>query len=570
MCLTGGGTVNFVRGRFMTVIALVVAMVAGVIVIVSGAVPALASQVGDSAAQIALSQLGPNMSAGNVENPMGSGCNKYTGALYGASSGCASGYGNKGDYGFAWCADFAEWVWQQAGANISGLNSDAYSFYAYGVANGTWHAAGSGYTPQPGDAVVYGLNTSTDYAAHVGIVASAPGVVQGNWWYNYPSSPQEWGVAWDANGMDVDAPIAGYVTPLPGAGSSGGGSGQVLGSSCLGFYLGPDGTSPQIGCVPAGTTLTIDCVLNGQSVTGPYGSETTWDHTSYSGQAGFVSDAWIYTGSNSPVAGSCGGNGVAMVQGCLTMRAGPYLASAAVGCIAQAASFTIDCTATGDSVTGPYGASSLWDHTTYSGVSGFVPDANVYTGTANPVAGTCAPTVAPPQINQSVLPHGVTGRPYAQQFTVTGGTSPFTFSVEASSLPPGLQLTAGGDLIGTPTKAGSYAFTVSVTDSEGPAVTTQAGCTLRILAPVKVTTAALPQGAVGARYRRTLYAVGGAKPYRWSLASGKLPAGLTLSRAGVLSGKATRAGSFTFRIRVTDSSKPALSAIKVFTVRIKH
>lgn len=556
----------------MTAVALIVTTVASVIFIVSGAAaPAYASQasqVGDSAAAIALSQLGPNYSAGNVENPMGSGCNKYTGALYGGSSGCASGYGNKGDYGFAWCSDFATWVWQQAGANVSGLTSAAYSFYTYGVAHGTWHAYGSGYTPQPGDAIVYGI--SGTYAAHVGIVTdSTPDVVQGNWWYNYPDSPQEWGVAWDPGGVDVGAAPAGYVTPVPANSGTSGGSGSVLGSSCLGFHLGPDGTTPQIDCIPAGTTVTIDCWLSGQSVTGPYGAETTWDHTSYNGQAGFVSDAWIYTGSNNPVAGPCGGNGVAMVQGCLTMRAGPYQASAAVGCIAQAASFTIDCTATGDSVSGPYGASSLWDHTSYSGASGYVPDAYVYTGTANAVAGTCAPTVAPPQINQGSLPRGITGQHYSQQFTVTGGTSPYTFSVAAASLPPGLALSSGGDLSGTPTKAGAYSFTVSVTDSEGPAaVTTQQGVTLTILAPVKVTSASVLHTAVGAPYRATLTARGGTKPYAWSLVAGRLPAGLILSKAGVLSGKPTRAGSFTFTLRVTDSSKPALTARTAFTVQV--
>ncbi len=543
-------------------------MVAGVTVFVSGIAPASASQVGDSAAQIALSQLGPNMSAGNIENPMGSGCNKYTGALYGASSGCAPGYGNKGVYEFPWCADFATWVWQQAGANTSGLNSEAYSFYAYGVAHGTWHAAGSGYTPQPGDAVVYGL--SANHAAHVGIVASSgknpPDVVQGNWDYN-PYGSAEWGVAWDPGGVDYDATISGYVTPVAGSTPSGG-SGSVLGSSCLGFHLGPDGTTPQIDCIPAGTTVTIDCVRSGQPVTGPYGTESTWDHTSYNGQAGFVSDAWIYTGSNSPVAGSCGGNGVAMYQGCLTMRSGPYLASAAVGCIAQAASFTIDCTARGDSVTGPYGATNLWDHTSDSGASGYVSDAYVYTGTANAVAGACAPTVAPPQINQGSLPNGVAGRHYNQQFTITGGTSPYTFSVASTSLPPGLALTSGGDLSGRPTKPGGYSFTVSVTDSESPAVTTQSAYTLTILAPVAVTTASLPHGVVGDRYRRTLHARGGSKPYQWLLAAGRLPAGLKLSVAGVLSGKPTRAGSFTFKVRVTDSSNPTLTAIAVFTVVI--
>ena len=51
---------------------------------------------------------------------------------------------------------------------------------------------------------------------------------------------------------------------------------------------------------------------------------------------------------------------------------------------------------------------------------------------------------------------------------MTGGTSPFTWSVSAGTLPPGLTLGAStGLLSGTPTTAGSYSFTVKVTDSSG-------------------------------------------------------------------------------------------------------
>jgi hypothetical protein len=72
-----------------------------------------------------------------------------------------------------------------AGGDIDGA---AASFCQWGVAHGTWHAAGSGYTPQPGDAVVYGLNSAGTYADHVAIVTShtageaGPNVVNGDWW----------------------------------------------------------------------------------------------------------------------------------------------------------------------------------------------------------------------------------------------------------------------------------------------------------------------------------------------------------------------------------------------------
>ena len=52
------------------------------------------------------------------------------------------------------------------------INGAAASFYQWGAAHGTWHAAGSGYTPQPGDAVIYGLNSAGTDADHVAIVTS--------------------------------------------------------------------------------------------------------------------------------------------------------------------------------------------------------------------------------------------------------------------------------------------------------------------------------------------------------------------------------------------------------------
>ena len=55
------------------------------------------------------------------------------------------------------------------------LNGDSASFYVWGVDHGTWHPVGSGYTPQPGDVAVYGLDTSAVTAVHVAIVTAGTG-----------------------------------------------------------------------------------------------------------------------------------------------------------------------------------------------------------------------------------------------------------------------------------------------------------------------------------------------------------------------------------------------------------
>jgi regulation of enolase protein 1 (concanavalin A-like superfamily) len=63
------------------------------------------------------------------------------------------------------------------------------------------------------------------------------------------------------------------------------------------------------------------------------------------------------------------------------------------------------------------------------------------------------------------LTAGTVGTSYSQSFTASGGTSPYTYQVTAGSLPPGLALSTGGALTGTPTTAGSYSFTVAALDS---------------------------------------------------------------------------------------------------------
>lgn len=74
-----------------------------------------------------------------------------------------------------------------------------------------------------------------------------------------------------------------------------------------------------------------------------------------------------------------------------------------------------------------------------------------------------------------------------------------------------------------------------------------------------VTSASLPAGTVSSRahpvtYTQTLEASGGSPPYKWSLVkgSGTLPGGLRLKSTGVITGKASEAGEFTFEVRVVD------------------
>lgn len=72
-----------------------------------------------------------------------------------------------------------------------------------------------------------------------------------------------------------------------------------------------------------------------------------------------------------------------------------------------------------------------------------------------------------------------------------------------------------------------------------------------------IITNALPSGQVGVQYpATTLTSAGGTAPVTWSVPPGTLPAGLTLSAGGVITGTPTVAGTFSFTVTASDSSAP--------------
>ena len=73
-----------------------------------------------------------------------------------------------------------------------------------------------------------------------------------------------------------------------------------------------------------------------------------------------------------------------------------------------------------------------------------------------------------PLMIEAKPPSGVTGTPYLHQFATTPQAPDPTFSFTAGSLPDGLALSAGGKLSGTPTKAGTFAFTVLAANGVTP------------------------------------------------------------------------------------------------------
>ena len=158
-------------------------------------------------------------------------------------------------------------------------------------------------------------------------------------------------------------------------------------------------------------------------------------------------------------------------------------------------------------------------------------------------------TVAP-----NNLPNGTLGSPYTQTVTATGGTGPYRFRLFAGALPPGLTLDPNtGVISGTPTSSGPANFTIEATDSSGNTGTHSFSVTIGTVA-LTVNPTNLPGGARGTAYTQTVTATGGTGPYTYSLVGGSLPAGLSLSGAGVISGTPTANGTSSFTVQAVDSS----------------
>jgi hypothetical protein len=151
----------------------------------------------------------------------------------------------------------------------------------------------------------------------------------------------------------------------------------------------------------------------------------------------------------------------------------------------------------------------------------------------------------------------------------TNGNGPTTWS-EKGALPPGLSFIPGptntATITGTPTTTGTFVFVVSAQDQQFGGASQQYSITVDTLLAI-TTELTLPNATLGAIYIVTFTATGGTPPYNWFLAGGftgtsPTPPGLTLTRAGQLTGVPTQAGTFKFTVQLndSDSSNPQSSA----------
>jgi arylsulfatase A-like enzyme len=153
--------------------------------------------------------------------------------------------------------------------------------------------------------------------------------------------------------------------------------------------------------------------------------------------------------------------------------------------------------------------------------------------------------------------------------TLTTGAAPVTVQMFDDGLRG--DGTAGDGVYGVQlpafTTGTTVSYSIAATDSGSQTTTlSSAGSYTTGQAPTITSSATLPNATPNVAYSTTLAATGGAGGNVWSIVSGALPSGITLSSAGVISGTTASQGTFNVTVKVTDSA--GRTGTKAFTLTV--
>ena len=168
-------------------------------------------------------------------------------------------------------------------------------------------------------------------------------------------------------------------------------------------------------------------------------------------------------------------------------------------------------------------------------------------------------------ITTASLPNGTVKTAYSAVIEASGGCTPYKWAIASGALPAGVTAEASSTttslhLAGTPSTAATDSFAVKVTGCAGAVSEVSYKVVIEAAASpdpvVAITTASLPNGTVKTGYSAVIEATGGCTPYKWAIASGALPAGVTTEVSStttslVLSGTPTTAATDSFVAEVT-------------------
>ncbi len=325
-------------------------------------------------------------------------------------------------------------------------------------------------------------------------------------------------VAYGSSNNAITLSIAGSVSSVAVGTSAAHGTATASGTSInytpAAGYAGPDsftytatndgGTSP-----PATVTITVavpTLALTPGSL--PSGEELATYSQSLTASGGLVPYSYSVTSGSLPAGLALAANG--------TLSGTP----------SANGSFSFTVTATDSSTgSGPFTASQAYSLTIAPAP---VPTANAISATIAYGAGATAITPS-----------------------ITGASTGITVTQPAH----GLASASGASISYTPQAgyAGPDSFTYTV--QNGGSASTPATISINVSSPaLAIGPNMLPAATQGTAYSQQLSATGGTAPHGFSLASGALPQGITLSTAGLLAGTATEFGSFSFRVQATDAS----------------
>jgi hypothetical protein len=164
-------------------------------------------------------------------------------------------------------------------------------------------------------------------------------------------------------------------------------------------------------------------------------------------------------------------------------------------------------------------------------------------------------------ITTASLPNGTFNKSYSATVYATGGCTPYKWSVVSGTLPTGISSKVSSSttslvLSGIPTSAATYTPTLQVTGCGGGTYKASYKIVIQSSSSVQIRTASLPNGIVGNAYSAAVNAIGGCTPYKWSIVSGTLPAGITMKVSSTttslaLSGTPNRASTYAPTVQVT-------------------
>jgi hypothetical protein len=158
--------------------------------------------------------------------------------------------------------------------------------------------------------------------------------------------------------------------------------------------------------------------------------------------------------------------------------------------------------------------------------------------------------------------NAMVGSALFQLLQTNGGHTPLTWSVSSGQLPPGIELAAPWTtsfygyqeavLKGSPTSPGDYSIIIDILDKSGSS--TSRGMSIVVSCQrIELGAAVFPAAVAGVAYTPVvLTQTGAVGTANFAVSSGSLPAGLTLTSSGIVSGMPAASGAFSFTATVTD------------------